>query len=69
MQKYVGITKNLKLRLKRHNRGSTISTSRYTPWHVIAYVAIKDKKCALAFEKYLKSHSGRAFANKRLWES
>ena len=31
-----------------------------------AYCAFPDKYKALAFEKYLKSHSSRAFANKRL---
>jgi len=30
------------------------------------YCAFPDKYKALAFEKYLKSHSGRAFAKKRL---
>jgi putative endonuclease len=30
------------------------------------YVAFSDEKQALAFEKYLKSASGRAFAKKRL---
>ena len=33
---------------------------------MIWYCAFPDKHRALAFEKYLKSHSGRAFAKKRL---
>jgi putative endonuclease len=35
-------------------------------WQLTWYCAFPDKYKALAFEKYLKSHSGRAFANKRL---
>jgi hypothetical protein len=37
------------------------------PWELITYLAFKDKSTAQAFEKYLKSHSGKAFTNKRLW--
>ncbi|MDX2095626.1 MAG: GIY-YIG nuclease family protein, partial [Alphaproteobacteria bacterium] len=36
------------------------------PWELVWYCAFPDKYKALEFEKYLKSHSGRAFANKRL---
>jgi hypothetical protein len=34
---------------------------------LITYLAFRDKNRALSFEKYLKSHSGIAFAKKRLW--
>jgi putative endonuclease len=34
---------------------------------LVTYLAFSDKAKALSFEKYLKSHSGKAFANKRLW--
>jgi predicted GIY-YIG superfamily endonuclease len=37
------------------------------PWNLITYLAFKEKSTAMAFEKYLKSHSSKAFANKRLW--
>jgi hypothetical protein len=30
-------------------------------------MAFKDKNKAKQFEEYLKSHSGRAFAQKRFW--
>jgi putative endonuclease len=36
------------------------------PWELKWYCAFPDKYKALAFEAYLKSHSGRAFAKKRL---
>jgi putative endonuclease len=41
-------------------------TSKYKPWRLKIYVAFSDEGQAVAFEKYLKSASGRAFAKKRL---
>ena len=63
---YVGITEDLRARLARHNAGDVSHTSKYAPWSVKTCVAFSDKKQALAFEQYLKSASGRAFAKKRL---
>jgi hypothetical protein len=34
---------------------------------LVTYVAFADKQKAQAFELYLKSGSGHAFAKKRLW--
>ena len=62
---YVGFTKNLKKRLSCHDSGGSIHTAKYKPWKLIAYFAFADERKAIAFEKYLKSQSGRAFANKR----
>ena len=36
------------------------------PWEIKTYIAFADEKQASAFERYLKSASGRAFAKKRL---
>jgi putative endonuclease len=63
---YVGITADLRARLKRHNAGEVSHTSKFTPWGLKTYVAFSDEKQAVAFEKYLKSPSGRAFSKKRL---
>ena len=63
---YTGVTDDLKARLLKHNAGSVSHTARYRPWHVKSYVAFADEDRAFAFEKYLKSGSGRAFAKKRL---
>jgi len=41
-------------------------TSKYGPWRIKTYIAFNNEKQAVAFEKYLKSPSGRAFAKKRL---
>jgi predicted GIY-YIG superfamily endonuclease len=63
---YVGVTGDLRSRLKKHNAREVSHTSKYAPWSVKTYVAFSDERQAMAFEKYLKSASGRAFAKKRL---
>ena len=65
-QTYTGATADLKQRVADHNAGKSTHTSKYTPWELEFYAAFADKYTAYEFEKYLKSHSGRAFANKRL---
>jgi predicted GIY-YIG superfamily endonuclease len=61
---YVSVTEDLKLRLKAHNAGEVFHTAKYKPWKLKNYIAFADEKKAHAFEKYLKSGSGRAFAKK-----
>ena len=63
---YVGVTADLRSRLKKHNAGEVSHTSNYAPWALETYVAFSDETQAFAFERYLKSASGRAFARKRL---
>lgn len=63
---YVGVTDDLRERLARHNSGNVPHTSKYRPWLLKTYIAFSDEKAAFAFEKYLKTGSGRAFAKKRL---
>ena len=63
---YTGIADDLKARLKRHNAGEVTSTARDAPWCLRTYIAMDDPDKAFALEQYLKSHSGRAFARKRL---
>jgi putative endonuclease len=65
-QEYTGATADLKRRIPDHNAGKSTHTAKFKPWKLIWYCAFPDKYKALAFEKYLKSHSGRAFAKKRL---
>jgi len=61
---YVGYTTNIKKRILKHNEGSVSHTSKYKPWNIIIAIAFVNKQKALSFEKYLKSHSGRAFSKK-----
>jgi putative endonuclease len=60
------MTADLKQRFSDHNSGKSKHTSKYLPWELLCYNAFPNKATALEFEKYLKSHSGRAFAKKRL---
>ncbi len=62
-QTCVGFSEDLKTRLQAHNYGQSPHTSKYKPWDLITYLSFNDKARALSFEKYLKSHSGKAFAN------
>ena len=66
-RRYIGFTEDLRERLADHNTGGTGSTSDGRPWKLQGYVAFDSKIKAHAFERYLKSGSGHAFAKKRLW--
>ena len=61
---YTGFTKDLKKRIVKHNKGDVSYTSKFRPWKIHAYVAFSSEERARSFERYLKSHSGRAFAMK-----
>ena len=63
-QTYIGFTKNLKERFADHNQGKSVHTSKYKTWQLEAYFAFREESKAVAFEKYLKSGSGRVFAKK-----
>jgi len=65
-QTYIGYSSNLKARLKTHNSGGCPHTSKFKPWELMWYCAFPDKYNSLAFESYLKSHSGKTFTSKRL---
>jgi putative endonuclease len=61
---YVGVTANPTERLRAHNAGDSPHTAKHRPWHVLVSIQFSDSKAALAFETYLKSGSGRAFAKR-----
>jgi putative endonuclease len=66
-KRYIGYTDNLRQRIADHNSGKNVSTTAHRPWRLRTYLAFSTKDQALAFEHYLKSGSGHAFAHKRLW--
>lgn len=63
---YTGMTNDLKARFSTHNSGAVTHTAKYRPWRIKTYIAFADEDRAVAFEKYLKSGSGRALAKARL---
>ncbi len=64
---YVGSTNDLRRRLRSHQQGQVSSTKAYLPIALNSYVAVLTEKNARELERYFKSGSGKAFANKRLW--
>ena len=63
---YIGKTNDLRRRFKEHNSGLSKSTSYLAPWSLVTYLAFTDESKATAFEKYLKTRSGRDFAKRHL---
>ncbi|AYB29937.1 GIY-YIG nuclease family protein [Chryseolinea soli] len=61
---YTGCTSDLDERLGRHNSGYVSATKLRLPVILITYIAFMEEHKAFAFEKYLKSGSGRAFINR-----
>jgi putative endonuclease len=63
---YIGFTEDLEDRLKRHNAGAVPSTEANCPWTYRTCTAFKNRQRAIEYERYLKTHSGRAFLAKHL---
>ena len=61
---YTGLTDNLSARFAKHNEGGCPHTRKYRPWTLERAVAFPNREKAAAFEKYLKSGSGREFARR-----
>ena len=59
---YVGVCGNLRSRLAEHNSGECKTTAGGGPWRLETAVYFRDSKKATAFERYLKTGSGRAFS-------
>jgi predicted GIY-YIG superfamily endonuclease len=59
---YTGISTDFDARLTAHNTGHSVHTAKHRPWRLLVALRFEDDDRATAFEKYLKSGSGRAFA-------
>ena len=68
-QHYIGITDDLKQRFADHSAGKSPPTRKFKPWNLVTYTAFADEQTALAFEKYLKSGSGKAFLKRHYFRS
>ncbi|MHC4728778.1 MAG: GIY-YIG nuclease family protein [Planctomycetota bacterium] len=66
-KRYVGKTADLQNRLKEHNAGKSPHTSKFIPWRVVVAIRFAHDQKTDAFESYLKSGSGHAFANRHFW--
>jgi putative endonuclease len=63
---YTGVTSSLLHRVAAHNAGLSPHTANGTPWDIDVSIEFADERRGLAFERYLKSGSGCAFAKRRL---
>ena len=61
---YTGITQDLEQRIAEHNRGACPHSAKHRPWRVETTIAFASEAKARAFERYLKSGSGREFARR-----
>ena len=66
-KRYVGITSDFQERLKQHNSSSSPHTKKPQPWEPVVVIRFEDNAQAEAFERYLKSGSGHAFARRHFW--
>jgi putative endonuclease len=57
--RYIGITKNLKRRIKEHNAGKNFATRPYVPWGLIYFEAHTNFDDASRREVYFKTSQGR----------
>ena len=64
---YVGSTNDLKRRIHSHEQSQVASTKAHLPITLRSYVAVGTEKLARDLERYFKSGSGKAFANRRFW--
>jgi predicted GIY-YIG superfamily endonuclease len=62
--RYIGVIEDLTARLAKHNAGEVPHTSKFKPWRIQTAIAFNSKEKAVAFEKYLKTGSGREFAKR-----
>ena len=62
-QFYTPLCKDIDAHLASHNAGQSPHTSKYKPWRLVSFHYFERPEAAVAFERDLKSGSGRAFAN------
>ena len=63
---YTGLSANVSNRLVQAQRGQQYAHCEVPPWSLDVVVEFADERRAVAFERYLKSGSGVAFAKGHL---
>ena len=61
---YSGLTTDVTTRVAVHNSGGSQHTAGLRPWRLVVALEFATEASAVAFEKYLKTGSGRAFAKR-----
>lgn len=66
---YTGVTCDVGTILAVHNSGGSHHTAQYRPWRLIVSLEFASESSTVAFEKDLKTGSGRAFAKRHfVWQ-
>jgi putative endonuclease len=65
-QFYVGLTRDLPLRVQQHNKGLVISTKKRAPFELVYWEGCPSEGDAAQREKYLKSAWGKRYIKTRL---
>ena len=63
-QRYIGHTADLRQRLAKQNKGDDPHTSKFKPWKIEVYIAFDNQEKAAAFEAYIPTAYGHAFAKR-----
>ena len=63
---YTGLTIDIERRIKEHNSGHSIYSSKHRPWKLVYSEILPTLQDARKREKYLKSAAGRKFRDKIL---
>ena len=63
---YTGLTSDVVRRHAERNAGSCTHTAKHRPWSLDVVIEFADERRVVAFERYLKSGSGVAFAQRHL---
>jgi putative endonuclease len=63
---YTGYTKNLELRIHKHNNGDVPSTKDRRPLKIVYYEACLNQSDATHREKYLKRAYGKGYIKNRI---
>ena len=61
---YIGVTKDVPVRLQEHNDGEVPHSVDHKPWKLVTMTGFYDNHKAIAFKNFLKSGPGRIFAKK-----
>jgi putative endonuclease len=65
-QFYVGLTKDLPVRVQQHNNGLVTSTKKRVPFEIVYWEGCLNESDAAQREKYLKSGWGKRYIKSRL---
>jgi len=65
-QFYVGLTRDLRSRVKAHNQGQVASTKRRTPLELVYWEGCLNESDAAQREKYLKTAWGKRYIKGRV---